>query len=303
MGKAFDVLVVGDYCLDLIFACLPKFPALGIEIVADQFAEVPGGAYNAAIALHRLGVKVGWAGDFGNDPYSQIVLNSARSEGMDDTLFIHHARPMRRITIAASYPQERAFIAYYDPSPAVPAAFKALVTSSARLLYVAGLYHGSALSAGISLVRAKRMMLVMDGNSEDDATLSDPSIRNAVASSDLFLPNSSEVLRLTGETDLANGVHVLTGLCPLVVVKDGAGGAYACTSTETLHAPAISIDPVDTTGAGDCFNAGFICAWLKKLPLIECLRWGNVVGGLSTLALGGVGKVVREDDVLPWLVQ
>ncbi|MDD5369110.1 MAG: carbohydrate kinase family protein [Anaerolineaceae bacterium] len=301
MGSSFDVIVVGDYCLDLIFAGLPRFPELGIEIVAKNFDRVPGGAYNPAIALHRLGVRTGWAGDFGSDEYSQYILNCAHAEGIDCSLFVHHNQPIRRVTVALSYPHERAFIAYYEPNPAVPAALKALMTNSARIVYVSGLYHGSVLAAGMPLIRTKKMMLVMDGNCEDEASLSDPSIRKAIASTDIFMPNSGEVLRLTGESNLQAGIKILTTLCPLVVVKDGSGGAYACTSSETLYDPAIPIEPVDTTGAGDCFNAGFIRAWLNNLALQDCLRWGNVVGGLSTLALGGVGNIIREDDVLPWL--
>ncbi len=68
-----------------------------------------------------------------------------------------------------------------------------------------------------------------------------------------------------------------------------------------LHEPAIQVTPVDTTGAGDCFNAGFIKAWLDGKPLAECLRWGNVVGGLSTTAHGGTGRLVTAAQVEEWL--
>jgi sugar/nucleoside kinase (ribokinase family) len=60
---------------------------------------------------------------------------------------------------------------------------------------------------------------------------------------------------------------------------------------------------VDTTGAGDCFNAGFIKAWLDQRPLEECLKWGNIVGGLSTLALGGTGQVTTVKEVEEWLAK
>jgi len=58
---------------------------------------------------------------------------------------------------------------------------------------------------------------------------------------------------------------------------------------------------VDTTGAGDCFDAGFIMAWLAGRTVEDCLRWGNVVGGLSTLAPGGAGRVITPNDVVPYL--
>jgi sugar/nucleoside kinase (ribokinase family) len=145
------------------------------------------------------------------------------------------------------------------------------------------------------------MKLVMDGNSHEDLALADPAVRQAIASTDVFMPNAHEACRLTGQQDLHRAMAVLAGLVPLLVVKDGAGGAYGCAGGETVHEPAIAVKPVDTTGAGDCFNAGFIAAWLEGRPLRESLRWGNVVGGLSTEELGGTGRVVRREDVAAWL--
>jgi sugar/nucleoside kinase (ribokinase family) len=102
---------------------------------------------------------------------------------------------------------------------------------------------------------------------------------------------------MTGKADLGEAMAALAVLCPLVIVKDGANGSYACTGGQTLHAPGISVATVDTTGAGDCFSAGFLKAWFDDRPLAECLRWGNVVGGLSTTALGGTGRRVTTADV------
>jgi sugar/nucleoside kinase (ribokinase family) len=296
----YDLIVVGDYYLDLIFSGLPQFPELGKEIVGSGFDMLPGGAYNSAVAMHRLGLKVGWAADFGDDDFSRFAAEHARTEGLDDALFVYHKRPLRRITVSASYPDDRAFITYCDPKPGIPAALKALATSSARVLYLPGLYHGSLFNAGLMIVRAKRMKLIMDGNSAADETLADPGVRQAIQSVDVFLPNAREARRFTGRDDLEEAMTVLGNLCPLVVVKDGANGAYARLDRQVTHAPAIPIAPLDTTGAGDCFNAGFITAWLEGRPIEDCLRWGNIVGGLSTMARGGTGRVVTRQDVESW---
>jgi sugar/nucleoside kinase (ribokinase family) len=301
MTPHYDVIVAGDYCLDLIFTGLPAFPALGKEVVGTGFAMIPGASYNSAVAMHRLGLKVGWATDFGNDDFSRFVLERVRQEGLDEALLVHHDRPMRRITVAASYPHDRAFIAFYDPEPAVHAAMKALATASAQVLYVSGLYYGSLFDAGRLLVRARHMKLVMDGNSGDEAVLANPAVRKSVQNVEVLMPNASEARRMTGTDDLVAAMQTLAALGPLVVVKDGGNGAYACAGGQIIHAPAIPITPMETTGAGDCFNAGFIKAWLDGRPLAECLRWGNVVGGLSTLAPGGTGKVVTVEEVQRWL--
>jgi sugar/nucleoside kinase (ribokinase family) len=297
----YDVIVVGGYFVDLIFNGLPQFPVLGKEIIGSGFDMLPGGAYNAALAMHRLGLKVGWATDFGDDDFSRFTLARARAEGLDDALFVHHRRPLRRVTVALSYPEERAFITYADPEPGAPAAFKALMTASARVLFISGVYYGSLYAAGSALVRAKRMKVFMDGNSDDEVTLANPAVRRSLQAVDAFLPNAAEARRITGKADLDEAIAALVALCPLVIVKDGANGSYARTGGQTLHAPGIAVTPVDTTGAGDCFSAGFLRAWFDDRPLAECLRWGNIVGGLSTTALGGTGRSVTTAEVEPLL--
>lgn len=293
----YDVIVVGDYFVDLIFNGLPQLPVLGKEIVGSGFEMVPGGAYNAALAMHRLGLKVGWASDFGDDDFSRFALERARAEGLDDALFVHHRRPLRRVTVALSYPVERSFITYMDEGPGIPAAMKALVAASARVLFIAGVYYGNLYAAGSALVRTKRMKVFMDGNSGDEVTLANPAVRRSLKSVDAFLPNAAEARRMTGKADLCEAMTALAGLCPLVIVKDGANGSYARVGEQTFHVPGIPVAPVDTTGAGDCFGAGFLKAWFDDRPLAECLRWGNIVGGLSTTALGGTGRPVTTGEV------
>jgi len=293
----YDVIIVGGYFVDLIFNGLPQFPVLGKEIVGTGFEMLPGGAYNAALAMHRLGLKVAWAADFGDDDFSRFTLERARAEGLDDALFVHHRRPLRRITAALSYPEDRAFITYTDPEPGTSAALKALVAASARVLFISGVYFGNLYNAGCALVRAKRMKVFMDGNSDDDVTLANPAVRRSLQTVDAFLPNAAEALRMTGASDLDAAMAALSAFCALVIVKDGANGSYARAGVQTLHAPGISVAPVDTTGAGDCFSAGFLKAWFDDRPLAECLRWGNIVGGLSTTALGGTGRAVTAADV------
>jgi sugar/nucleoside kinase (ribokinase family) len=301
----YDVLVVGDYSVDLIFTGLPQMPELGKDIVASGFAMIPGEAYNNAVAMHRLGLKVGWAGDFGDDEFSRFAIQQAEDEGLETSLFVRHKRPLRRISVAASFPHERGFLTYYDPDPPIPAAIKALAAASARLLFVPGFYTGPFLDGALKLARLKKMKVAMDGNTGGNNPLQnidqDKVARKAVQGVDVLLPNASEVRQLTARDDLAQGLRCLGELCPLIVAKDGARGSYAISRGEIIHAPALQVNPVDTTGAGDCFDAGFIKAWLDDLPLLDCLRWGNVAGGLSTLACGATGYKVSADEVKRWL--
>jgi sugar/nucleoside kinase (ribokinase family) len=301
MSQKFDVIVAGNYNLDLIFSGLPRFPEMGKDTIASGFAMLPGEAYTHAVTMHRLGLKVGWAADFGNDDFSRFALEQSRAERLDESLFIHHKKPLRRISVAMSFPQDRAFVTYYDPDPAIPAVIKALATASARLVYLPGFYYGPFLETGVKLIHLKKMKLVMDGNSNDPVVMTDPAVSNALHEVDLFLPNASEARRMTGERDLERAMRRLGKKCPLVVVKDGANGAHAWNGRQLFHSAPIAVEVVDTTGAGDCFNAGFIKAWLAGLTLPDCLLWGNIVGGLSTLGMGGTGQRITEEDVRRYL--
>jgi sugar/nucleoside kinase (ribokinase family) len=165
------------------------------------------------------------------------------------------------------------------------------------VLYIPGLYSGPLLDAALLMVRARRMQIVMDGNSYESARMSSPRLRRALRAVNVLMPNASEAHRLTGEADVLRALHVLAALTPCVVIKDGAGGAYACEAGKIAYAPALPVQPLDTTGAGDTFDAGFVAARLDGKQLTECLQWGNIVGGLSTLGAGGTGRVVTRQDV------
>jgi len=77
------LLVIGDCNLDLIFGHLLGSPKVGADLLAGSFAQVPGGGpFISAVTIHRLGLSVAWAADFGNDEFSQWVLAKVREEGL-----------------------------------------------------------------------------------------------------------------------------------------------------------------------------------------------------------------------------
>jgi sugar/nucleoside kinase (ribokinase family) len=296
----YDILLFGDYWYDLIYTDLPRMPELGRELFAGGFADAPGGVFINAVALQRMGLRVGWAADFGNDVYSRLTIEAARREKLDESLFQYHDRPYRRVTSAASFPEDRAFLSYTDPGPRFSAPLKALAQHTARVLFIPGLFFGPLFDGGQIFVHARKMKIVMDCQFTAH-TLADPGVRRALQHADVFIPNALEAKMLTGTASVEEALNLLGELCPLVVIKDGSRGAHARHQGQTHHAPAIPIKVADTTGAGDSFAAGFLKAWLDNKPLPECLQWGNICGGLSATARGGATAAPTLAQVEAWL--
>jgi sugar/nucleoside kinase (ribokinase family) len=107
---------------------------------------------------------------------------------------------------------------------------------------------------------------------------------------DVFFPNEVELRGLSRCDDPAEGLKRLDNGHTLVVGKLGADGAMVLDGGRPIHVPAFKVTPLDTTGAGDSFNSGFLHAWLRTAPLRDCLRLGSACGALSTRGLGGTAR-------------
>jgi sugar/nucleoside kinase (ribokinase family) len=297
----YDVFLIGNASMDFIFTGLPNMPLLGEETIAKGFDLVPGESFTNAVVLHRLGVKVAWAADFGTDAMSKLIIEEIRKEGLSEEFFIFHDRPFRRVTVAASFEKERAFLTHYDWEPDISAAVKALPKVNADILFVPGLVQGKQYTAALPFIKVKKMRIVMDGNCASDASISSRSVIRSISSASVFIPNAKESRTLTGLDDLEMAAKKLSEFCPLVVIKDGCNGSIAYDRSTLFTSPGIPAKVVDTTGAGDCFSAGSIKAYLDGLSVQDCMTWGNITGGLSTQGYGGTSIKVDAAMVKEYL--
>jgi sugar/nucleoside kinase (ribokinase family) len=125
----------------------------------------------------------------------------------------------------------------------------------------------------------------------------DGGIRDMLRAADVFFPNATEATRIAGIDNVEEATRELARIGaegrshggPLIVVKLGADGALAHRCDGPIEfVGALTVDAVDTTGAGDSFDAGFLRAWLDGASTVDALRFGAVCGALSTLGFGGV---------------
>jgi sugar/nucleoside kinase (ribokinase family) len=282
-----DVLVTGRYFCDLIVTGLREMPRLGDEVWGTGCELVPGAAFIPAVALQRLGLRVAWPCYFGNDLFSQFVREQARLEGLDEGWFMETGQPAFCLSIALSIGSERAFVSYMDgiPEPAYAELIGQLRPSWVILPH---LMTGAKLEAITQAARQSQTRVLMDCQSHH-SSLDEPAVRSALRQVDVFSPNLSEALQLTRAPHPEAALAALAELCPFVVIKLGPDGAMAQRGKQIARAPGIQASVVDTIGAGDNFNCGFIYGQTHRYSLEDSLLCGNICGGLSTQAHGGTG--------------
>lgn len=287
-----DVLTIGSYFCDVVFSGLLEMPKLGDEIWASACSVVPGGTYITAAALHRLNVSSAWACRFGSDPFSRFVRSAADAEGMDPSAYVSIDEPVLNISIAMSFPADRSFVSFAEPLP--PADFTAIDALRPRLIVKPGLGEPQDLIRLLDAADKVGAAVVVDPQASEH-TLDSAVLRAALRRVAVLAPNEREALKLSGQTDIDAAVAALREVAPLVVVKLGADGAIAADRGAEVRVDALSVTPLETTGAGDCFNAGFIMAMLEGEDAVGCLQAGNAAGALSTLAASSLGIPTREE--------
>ena len=286
----YDVFLPGDYFFDLIYTGLPEFPALGREVYGQGIIATGGAMYITAVSLRRLRVRVGWAGCFGNDYYSQYVHHLAVEENLDLSLAHRAGRPYRRVTTSIPYQGERAFVSYADPPPTDLNTYwlDTMRRTEFTHLHLGGIMSLEELTPLTQEARAHGATISMDCQDRPDlGTVCE--WKHLLPVVDVFMPNAREALTVSGTSTVDDALQWLMQWTQVVVIKDGANGAWLGSEGSITHIPAIHVGPaVDTTGAGDCFNAGFLMGYVvEKAPLPRCAQYGNICGGYSVTQVGG----------------
>jgi sugar/nucleoside kinase (ribokinase family) len=280
----YDVLLFDPYFCDLIVTGLPEPPRIGADLFGTGMGITAGGTFNVVRALHRLDLRVGWICDFGNDLFSRFVLDLVRQEGVDTSLLRIHDRPVRAFSLSFSFSDDRGFISYIDPlegSSQLPYIEK----YQPRCVLLHDLGARTSLREIAPVVHGQGGLLFLDCQSTK-FDLQSPGLTEALQAVDVFLPNESEACQLAGAQSAEQAAEILGQHASLVVIKLGARGALAQSGDCQIHIPPLPVTVVDTTGAGDCFNAGFIYSYLNGNSLGKSLLYGNICGGLSTTGYG-----------------
>lgn len=281
------VLCLGRTYCDLVFTGLSGLPVLGRELFAEEVAVVPGGgAFITAAHLASLGRRAFLVSRLGIDPLSASLETALAEPGVDLAFVERAADAGPQLTVAIVQPQDRAFLSRRagHGRPATLAA--ALASPEVRHLHIAEYATLAELPDLVSRAKERGLTVSLDP-SWDEALIHHPAFLARCGGIDLFLPNVEEASAIARTSDEDEALNLLSSHFPRVVLKKGAEGAVLAKGSERKALGAPQVRVVDTTGAGDAFNAGFLHAWLAGQGDRSCLEAAIAAGSLSVQAAGG----------------
>jgi len=295
-------LVIGDLNVDVIVSGASQLPVLGHEIPCEDIQTVMGGAASIfACRLAQLGGNVDIFGKVGNDVNGSIVLRNFRSSGVgiDRVKVIDDFKT--GITISLTFPENRAFITYVEgidnltKSDISPELFRGY-----SHFHVSSIYILRKMLSSFSWVfsEAKKRGLTTSLDTNADPLNKYEHVDEILSHVDIFLPNDKEAKAITEANSVYSALEKLSEKVPVVAIKRGEKGAIGRHTNKTVTVKPLHIKPVDTTGAGDSFDAGFIYYFLHKNKGFKAsMEFANALGALSCLYIGGAEKKITEADV------
>jgi ribokinase len=297
-----DVLVVGDANPDLVLRgdVRPRF-GQAEQLLSGADLVLGGSAAITASGCARLGLDTALLTAIGDDVFGEITRQRLQERGVEVLLpRAVNGVPTGLSVILAPEGDERAILTLPGTIPTLrPEDVTDSQLAAARHVHVASLYLQPQLAAGLADVFRRAHALgvgtSLDTNWDPDEKWE--SITQILAHTDVFLPNTAELRAVTGEHDLGMAAEGLVRAGTTVVLKNGAEGARAWWPGGECAAPGRDVQVVDTTGAGDSFNAGFLAGRLAGLPTAEAVAWAAAAGSLSTRAPGGTAAQATREEL------
>ncbi len=283
-------------------------------MVLDQAGEFLGPVPSGAPAIFldtvaRVGHPAGIIGGVGEDEFGQCVLGRLERDGVDCRYVRRYPGFATAVAFVTYFADgSRKFLYHIDCTPAVMAVF-----SGDEVIEKPTFFHVMGCSLMANDAFREQIFRAMDILCSRGAKVSfDPNIRvellrgrpleqvvgPVLERCAVLLPGAAELALLSGEQDAGQGARRLFGRYPLevVVLKRGKQGCTVYVREgEPLDVPAYPVEEVDPTGAGDCFDAGFLCGLLEGRGLEDCARMGAAAGALNAAAFGPMeGAISRE---------
>jgi|YelNatPaOPRAMG01_1025707.scaffolds.fasta_scaffold34294_3 sugar/nucleoside kinase (ribokinase family) len=293
-----DVSVVGELNVDIIMRGINGFPELDKEKLAEE-GRITLGSSSAicAVGLSRLGARINFIGALGDDILGEYILRFLSNERINTLRIRRQANFNTGFTVSLTYPENRALITYTGIMEYFTVTDEDIdfITSNSNHLHISSFFLQKRLQQDIkhlfTEVKEKGLTVSLDPGW-------DPEDRNWLKLKELFplvdilFLNEVEAKRLYNsiydkDEDIDTIADSLSKEINLLVIKLGERGALAVKDGKKYYRGGFKVDVVDTTGAGDAFNAGFLYGRLNNYDIDRCLLIGNACGALSCTGIGG----------------
>ena len=311
--KDVDILVVGEINPDIVVSDPDPVPVFNeVERVIESVHMTVGSSSAIfACGAARLDLRVAYFGVVGDDAFGRFMLDALSARRIDVSACLVDPGQQTGSTVILTSGRDRAILTQMGTIGAMDVdAIPTSLVDRARHIHSGCFYlqetSRDRLPAFFASARASGITTSFDTNWDPTGGW-DGGVAEMLRACDVFFPNATEARRIARLDDVEEAARALARIGaggrtdggPIVAVKLGAAGALACRAEgSVVRVPAMRVQPLDTTGAGDSFNAGFLRAWLDGAGLDECLRWGAVSGALSTQRLGGIDGQPTMDEAL-----
>jgi sugar/nucleoside kinase (ribokinase family) len=288
------LLCAGEAFEDLIFVGLERLPELGEEIKTDRFtATIGGGAVITAVKAARLGMKTTLISALSENAVSRLKKERVGVTNLRKTNEPH------AITAALSTSEDRAFVTYNGVNTKLEERLARQFASISRRsskgeqgdpthVHLCFYPHScSQWAAIVSKLRRRGVTTSWDFGWNEPLT-NDRGLTDLIDSLDFLFVNEHETRLYTGSSSIADSFAEWRKRKAITIIKLGEQGAVWIAPDREILVAAPPVKVVDTTGAGDSFNAGFLVAWMKGKTPEQCLAAGNTVGADSTKRAGGL---------------
>ena len=296
------ILVIGELNVDIVATGLRSVPEMGSEILAEK-CELTLGSASAIFAagMAKLGHAVTFFSHVGQDYFGDFCLRTLKQSGISTRHVTRKANEKTGVTIALSGKRDRALVTYAGAVATLKAdSINQRVMSRHDHVHLTSYYLQTGLRPSFALLlrqaKASGLTTSFDPNS-DPRDKWDRNIDVVLNHTNVLFVNEREAMKLTRSNTVNDAVKTLGAKVDVAVVKRGTRGATAIQNDEVFNDRGFRIGAIDTTGAGDSFDAGFISAYLRKAPLAECLRIGNACGALSAMSIGGTAGQSTQQEL------
>lgn len=285
-----DLVVFGEFFSDMIFYDLPDRPRLGEEIKTDSFLIAPGGLATTAQAAIKLGTSTAMITRVGSDaPYLPTWVELL-DQGLDVTACEISDDLPTALTVCIAYNSDRMMVTHEPIHRNLEALLEKPEVQrklrNARHVHLAcALRQPKKWLPALKLLRSEGITVSADFGWNPDVRAND--ISSILQHLEFIFPNEHEAFALTGCKSVRRALAKLAEWVPVPVITSGSGGATLLADGRVYSQPAIPQKLVDATGAGDAFNGGFLHAFLRGWNWNDCLRAGNICGGMTVSQPGG----------------